>query len=131
MWERVQEALVPSKARVVLDVWNGDRIDRRSILKKLRKLGARRVVAWYFVTPVKFVEEWFWKKPGVAKINDMQKRQEEGLSFYSEDSPRRDHELFHELASGIGSDGFDKVVRINPVVMGPEQVLGLRTSLEF
>lgn len=131
VWKAVESALVHEDVRVIFDVWNGNTGDRRSALEKLREFGADKVVAWLFVTPLEFVEQWFWQKPNIAKMNDRSAPQGKGLVFYSESAPRHDHELFHKLASGIDSDGFDEVVRINPVTMDPEDVLRLQTSLKF
>lgn len=103
-----------TRARLLLDCWTGDSRERKNLLKKLRYYGADRVVALYFITPLTIVENWFWSKPGIAKIGEIRTRQGEGLSFFSENAPRHDHELFHELAAKIDSDGFDEVVRINP-----------------
>ncbi|PIP55528.1 MAG: hypothetical protein COX06_02905 [Candidatus Zambryskibacteria bacterium CG22_combo_CG10-13_8_21_14_all_42_17] len=131
IWENAKKALVPQDVKMIFDVWNGDSLDRKLILRKLREYGADRVVAWYFITPIEIVEEWFWKKPCIAKIGAHRSQQGENITFYPEDAPQRDHELFHKLASDIDSDGFDEVVRINPVTMGPEHVLRFQTSLEL
>lgn len=131
MWEVVKEKLIQEEVRIILDVWNGSAGERRSIIKQLREHGADQVMAWYFTTPVKFVEEWFWQKPGIAKIDEIRDRQGEGLVFYCEDAPRRDHKLFHHLASDIDLDGFDAVIRVNPITMGPEHVVHSQTSLNL
>lgn len=130
MWEVVKGKLIPEETKMILDTWNGDAGDRWFIIRKLREYGADRIIAWYFITPVEFVEEWFWQKPGIAKLSEMRNRQGEGLAFYSEDAPRRDHKMFHQFASDIDSDGFDEVIRVNPVTMEPEHVLRLQTSLK-
>ncbi len=111
MWEAVEKALIPEDIRLILDVWNGDTVARRRILRNLHAFGADQVIAWYFVTPLEFVAEWFWQKPGITH------------DCYGENAPRHDHKLFHKLAVNIDSDGFDGVVRINPVTMNPEEVL--------
>lgn len=131
LWEAVEKWLATKDVKMILDVWNEDQSDRRSIIKKLRDFGADRVIAWYFTTPVEAVEEWFWKKPGIAKMGEMHTKQGEGLSFYSEDAPRQDHEMFHQLAADVESDGFDEIVRINPLITKPGDVLALQTSLRF
>ena len=99
---------------VVLDTWTGDSAERKYLIRELRDLGATRIVALYFVTPLDHVVEWFWKKPGIAKISEYHSRQGQGLVFHLEDTPRRDYKLFHKLASEIESDGFNKVIRIDP-----------------
>lgn len=99
---------------ILLDCWTGDSRERKSLLHKLRRYGTNRVVALYFITPLKMVETWFWQKPGIAKMSEMRNRQGEGLSFFSENAPRHDHEIFHQLASSIDADGFDEVMRIDP-----------------
>lgn len=129
MWERVKEQVeATSDSRIVLDTWNGGAIDRKAIIEILRGLGVERVVAWYFVTPVETVSEWFWNKPGIAKSSEMCTRQGQGLTFFSEKAPEHDYKLFHKWAGGIDLDGFDEVVRINPLVTTPEQVLGLEPA---
>lgn len=116
LWKTVERSLgTAPDVRLLLDMWNGSSRERRDILRRLRELEVERVVAWYFVTPVERVEEWFWNKPGIAKWSEMYTRKGEGLAFYQDDAPRRDYELFHRLAAHIDEDGFDEVVRINPV----------------
>lgn len=124
MWKVVEDQLRSiSPLRMILDTWNESSGERCRIIAQLRDLGAERIIAWYFVTPVEYVEKWFWKKPGIAKTEEMSTRQNQGLTFYLSDAPRRDHELFHQMASEIASDGFDQILRINPLTIGPEQVL--------
>lgn len=124
MWETLAE-LLESRAdvRIILDTWNGSSRERIYINQKLRDLDVDRIKAWYFVTPVERVEEWFWLKPGIAKMEEMKNKQGQGLTFYSEDAPRRDHRLFHEYAEEIDSDGFDEIVRVNPITTEPEHLL--------
>ena len=101
--------------KLVFDYWTGESRARQNLNRWLREHGAKRTVALYFVTPLPLANEWFWKKPGIAKMEEMSTRQNEGLCFYSKGAPSRDYEVFHELASGIDSDGFDEVIRINPL----------------
>ncbi|MBX4199845.1 hypothetical protein KW790_00020 [Candidatus Parcubacteria bacterium] len=132
MWEQVRVHLRDSpNTKMILDCWSGDQRDRAYINKRLRAMKVKSIEAWYFITPVQQVEEWFWKKPGIARSSEMKNRQDKGLTFYLEDAPRRDHELFHELAKGIDSEEFDQVIRINPLIMRPEHVLRLQTSLNL
>lgn len=100
--------------RLILDAWTGDSRERKLLIGKLKQYGATHIVALYFITPLDRVSVWFWQKPGIAKAEEIGKRQEKGLVFFSEDAPANDYELFHEFASQIDSDGFDEVVRINP-----------------
>ena len=99
---------------LLLDCWTGSSGERERLLQKLREYGADNVVALYFVTPLEVVEEWFWKKPGIAKSGDRKNPHNEDVIFFSENAPRHDHGLFHELAEHIDSDGFDEVIRVNP-----------------
>lgn len=101
--------------RLILDCWTGESSERKSILEKLHQYGADQVTALYFVTPPEVVSEWFWKKPGIAKMEEMISRQSQGLAFYIEDAPKRDYQLFHRYARKIDSDGFNKVIRVNPL----------------
>lgn len=101
--------------KIVFDYWTGESRDRQNLNRRLREYGAARTIALYFVTPLPLVNEWFWKKPGIARMEEMSARPNEGLVFYSKGAPSRDYEAFHELASAIDADGFDEVIRINPL----------------
>ena len=130
MWKLVKEHLdASSDITMILDAWNGSSEDRARIIRKLKKFRVDRIEAWYFVTPVEHVDKWFWAKPGIAKIGEMKTRKDEGLVFFLENAPTNDYEVFHELAAKIDTDGFDEVIRINPVCVGPEHVLKLQNSL--
>lgn len=104
-----------NQLRLLFDYWTGSSHERKEIIHSLREMGVDRVVALYFTTHVDMVNEWFWKKPGIAKASEMKHRQGEDLVFYSEGAPTRDYKLFHEYASGINEDGFDEVVRVDPL----------------
>jgi predicted kinase len=106
---------------ILLDCWTGDHDERRELVQQLRGYGAARVTALYFMTPLELVDSWFWLKPGIAKIGEKTKPGEEGLVYYSPQTPSHDYQTFHRLASTIDSDGFDQVIRINPLV-GPIQM---------
>ena len=97
--------------KIILDCWSGNREQREEWISFLRRLGATEVIALYFVTPVELVENWFWKKPGVAKSTA---KCQENKAYYSIDTPRRDYKFFHQLAKTIDDEGFDQVIRINP-----------------
>lgn len=100
--------------KILFDYWTGCSEERKFWLAELRRMGATKVTALYFVTPLEKVEEWFWKKPGIAKASDMIKLQSKGFMFFSKHAPKHDYELFHALASEIDRDGFDEVIRIDP-----------------
>jgi hypothetical protein len=100
---------------IVLDVWNGTSKERKELIAVSRSYGAEEVIALYFVTPVEYVERWFWLKPGVAKASEWKMRQGQECVFFSKDAPRNDYELFHEWATDIDSDGFDRVLIVNPL----------------
>lgn len=100
--------------KIVLDCWTGDSGERRLLVQKLREYGATRVVALYFETPLELVNTWFWLKPGIAKMEEMGKREGEKLAYFFSDAPSRDYEVFHRFAKCIDSDGFDQVIRIDP-----------------
>lgn len=104
-----------NRLRLLLDYWTGTSRERQEMIYSLRKMGADRVIALYFKTHVEIVNEWFWKKPGIAKASEMKHRQGEDVVFYCEDSPIRDYNLFHRYASGISEDGFDEVVQVDPL----------------
>ncbi len=129
LWEIIENTIGSSyELTLILDAWTGYSQERVRMIRKLRDLEVDCVKAWYFVTSVDLVSEWFWKKPGIAKSSDMTIERDPELAFYDNDAPRRDHELFHELALEIDSDGFDKVIRIDPLVTKFEHILSLQTS---
>lgn len=132
MWQLVGEEVQSSPdSRIILDAWNGSSGDRSAMIRKLRNLGVSYIEAWYFLTPVEKVVEWFWMKPGIAKMSEMNRREDEGLVFYGEDAPRRDYQVFHRLAEKIDSDGFDRIIRINPLTTKPGHAPDLQTSLQL
>ncbi len=100
--------------KLILDTWTGESVERSTLTNNLRKYGATHVIALYFITPVEIVNLWFWKKPGIAKAKEWKTKKDRGLIFFHEDAPSHDYKVFHSLASEIDSDGFDKVIRINP-----------------
>ena len=101
--------------KILLDCWTENSQDRSLLIKKLRDYGATRVVALYFITPSDLVNVWFWRKPGIAKMSEMSLRKDQGLMFFGENAPFQDYGVFHELARDIDSDGFDEVIRIDPL----------------
>jgi len=101
--------------KILLDAWTGFRYERERIIANCREWGAHEVVALFFVTPVKYVNEWFWKKPGIARIGEMGKPRNDRVVYFSDDSPRRDYELFHRNAALIREEGFNRVVLVNPL----------------
>jgi len=132
MWEVVESILQSSEdVQLLFDTWNGFPSQRTFIIDKLREMGADRVVAWYFVTPVETVDRWFWQKPNIAKMSEMRTRREEKLHWWPDDGPRNDFKLYHEQALHIDENGFDEVVRINAEIMEPKDVLKLQTSLNL
>jgi predicted kinase len=100
--------------RLILDTWTGGSNERKLLVNDLRQYGATRLVALYFITPLKTVNSWFWKKPGIARMKEMGTLQGQGFVFFSEDAPVHDYKIFHECTSNIDSDGFDEVIRVDP-----------------
>ncbi len=124
MWKVVEERLKSgSHSKTILDTWNGSSEERASIIHMLRNLGADKVKAWYFVTPLEYVDQWFWQKPGIARMSKMRSHLGQEFVFYNDDAPRRDYKLFHQLALGIESDGFDEVTKIDSITTRLEHVL--------
>lgn len=106
------------KTKTIYDHWTGTNGERWRLIRHLRDAGATRIIALYFLTPVEYVKQWFWQKPGIApfsKMREIQEQGEKGFAFYPNDAPEQDHALFHEYAAGIDSDGFDQVIRVNPL----------------
>jgi hypothetical protein len=100
--------------RLILDTWTGEGLERNILINKLRKYGAKKVIALYFITSPDVVNLWFWEKPGIAKAEEWEEKKNEDLVFFPEDTPLHDYKLFHLLASDIDSIGFDRVIRVNP-----------------
>lgn len=124
MWKIVEKRLkFGSELKILLDAWNGSSRERLAITRMLRDLGADKIKAWYFVTQPECVNQWFWQKPGIAKMSEMRSHLGKKYVFYDDDAPRRDYKLFHQLALEIDSDGFDEVTKIDPVITLPEHVL--------
>lgn len=116
-WRQVKKVLsVDQGVKLVLDHWFWTSHDRRKMIERLQELGATKVIALYFRTPVETVSQWFWLKPKIAKVSEMRRiGTDQGYTFYLEDSPMDDHVNFHRLAESISTDGFDSVVEINPL----------------
>lgn len=100
--------------KIVLDCWTENSEERVSLVQKIREYGATQITALYFVTPCEVVNSWFWLKPGIARMEEMGKRGGENLAYFSPDAPSRDYRTFHQLALHINSDGFNKVIRVDP-----------------
>lgn len=122
MVQRVSE-LFESRGtvRLILDAWNGTSEERRHILKLLRRLGADKVYAWYFVTPIDLVARWFWLKPGIVRFSE--RSGSDDCVAYDDDAPYNDNIVFHSSAGNIDLDGFDSVVRIDPQITTPAEAL--------
>ncbi len=110
--------------KLILDTWTGESLERNILINKLRKYGAKYVIALYFITPPEIVNLWFWKKPEVAKAKEWHTKKNQGLIFFHEDAPSHDYKIFHQLAENIDYDGFDRVIRINP----QEKIINLGTN---
>ena len=99
--EKLQTILSADEDLILIyDCWNGYSSERKDLIWKLHNAGADKVICWQFVTPLEVCETWFYKKPDVGG--------------YSESACRRDYKMYHHLAQGIGEDGFDAVIEINP-----------------
>ncbi len=104
-----------NEVKIILDYWTGSSLERRTLIRKLREYGATKVIALYFITPLELVEKWFWEKPGIAKMSRIREPRKEEVVYFSEDAPSHDYEIFHDLAKGIDADGFNQVIRIDPL----------------
>lgn len=102
--------------KIIFDCWTGSSKERHILIERLRECGATRVVALYFITSLEYVNVWFWRKPGIAKSSEWKERKKEDLVYFSDHVPSCDYDVFHQLAKEIDSDGFDEVIRINPLV---------------
>ena len=117
---RIMEKLLKYRLKeenitLLLDCWTGETRERKEILQMLKKFGADQVIALYFLTDVENVKQWFWEKPGIAKLNEIRNRKDgDNIAFFSEDTPEREHRIFHKFAKTIYSDGFNDVIEIYP-----------------
>lgn len=102
------------ESKTLLECFTGSFFERQVLIRDLRANGATKVIALYFVTPVELVRQWFWQKPGIAKMGDQKKRGQD-VVYYSENAPSHDFEAFHDLARKIDINGFDEVIRIDPL----------------
>lgn len=97
MWNQIHEQLRRlDEFMLILDAWNGFPREREEMVQKLRRCGAERVDAWYFITPVEQCVEWSIKRqpppapnPGASKIvrDALNKSRKQGVEH--------DHRLFH------------------------------------
>jgi hypothetical protein len=132
MWEEVEKIVrANSNSRFILDAWSGNARGRRTIIEKLRRLGVDRIVGWYFITDVEKVTEWFWKNPEVARFSDYlsNERRGQNLVFFDDNAPKHDYGLFHRLANDIESEGFDLIIKIDPLVSRVNDVLMEKPAL--
>ena len=108
---------------MILDTWNGSIYERSTIIEKLRILRVDIIIAWYFVKPRPNVTEWFWNKPEIIDSDFKNICYQRILQRYR-------YKAFHKDARRVDTDGFDAVIRINPLMCAPEQVLStMQTSL--
>lgn len=131
MFKKAKEAAESNTdVTMILDCFNGNTQERKIIIRNLRKCGFDVVKAWHFVTAPKYVKEWFWKKPGIATLSEMTEKKGKGYVFYSDDAPIRDYNLFSTLVTTINSDGFDEVIKIDPIKTNVEGVFKVKAGLE-
>ena len=100
-WKRIQEILKLDNYFLIMDCWNGTSGERINTIRTLRMSGVEQVICWQFITPLQDCLKWFFQK--------------EDSRGYIESGIRRDYALYHELAASIEEDGFDSVVKINPL----------------
>lgn len=63
MMEEIKTAvLTDSSALILADMWNGSCIDREKLISRFLKMGADRVVVWYFITPLDTARHWFLER---------------------------------------------------------------------
>ncbi len=131
MFEKIKKAAESSSdLTMILDCFNGNTQERKIIIHKLREYGFEVVKAWQFITEPKYVKKWFWGKPKIAKSSEMTEKMGKGFVFYSDDAPIKDYNLFSTLVTTIGSDGFDKIIKIDPLITNVEEVLKLKAGLK-
>lgn len=84
---------------LIVDYWNGYPHERKKLIKEFKELGANQVICWKFITPNSIAADWFFKK-------------EDSYGYL--DGYLADYKLYHKKSQNIESEGFDKVVYINP-----------------
>ena len=116
VWQAVEQiCTAENRAKLILDHWCWTSRDRQHLIQKLRELGVTAVIALYFKTPLELVNQWFWLKPEVARSSEMKKIGfKKGFTFYLEDAPAQDYMNFHSHAKTISTDGFDRVIEVDP-----------------
>lgn len=113
MWKLVARRLKSDNLTLILDHWNDCPDDRRRITAILRHLGADRVEAWRFTTPLDTAYEWFYTK----NPRDYGKL----LPDHADRMVRWDYEdytsAYHAFnAEPVDEDqGFDEIRTINPL----------------
>lgn len=102
MFGKVRECLSENHPAelILLDCWNGYSGQRRSMISKLREMGAEKVICLYFSITEDLCVELFKLKADVG-------------GSLSENSIRSDHELYYHHARDIQDDGFDEIIIIN------------------
>lgn len=121
----LQRALDRGREHIILDTWTEEDMERVQLIQSIKELGADRVVAIYFTTPAETVDNWFWQKPRVAKLSTRPKgvidpltiteETSESLTYFPDNAPLRGYTVFHRFAAQIDSNGFDEVIRFNPL----------------
>lgn len=100
-------------SRVIMEVLATTQAGRRSYIETLQKLGATKIIALCFETPLEIVDQWFWQKPEVGLMGV--EKEGEDLLFFTRDTPTRQHEAFQHHLATIDTDGWDQVIRVNPL----------------
>lgn len=127
MWERIEEKLKTISGPLILDCWNGPDKERDKIINRLRALSVTTIGAWYFITPLPkclaWVIERFEKEKDWRNEEWRETKRRIRTSSFTEC-----YEFFYENAN-VG-EGFDFVVRINPLEPQTQDVLFGKTSME-
>lgn len=92
-WDNVQ-VLIQEHEMTIVDAWNGDDRERRSIASKLQNYGAEVVEAWHFVTPIELCAERFARRA-------MQERESKREFMFKYASGKRNAQTFYSLFGNL------------------------------
>lgn len=119
LWEIVATRLRKrGRVTLLLDMWNGFLQERMLIAEKLRRLGARKVDAWYFVTPLETCIKWsFLREPVKPSDNERYQRESQVQRV------THDYKLYHSTSRIMQEGVFHSIERINPLYDEPRLFL--------
>ncbi|OGG41438.1 hypothetical protein A2837_02925 [Candidatus Kaiserbacteria bacterium RIFCSPHIGHO2_01_FULL_46_22] len=113
MWKKAKRLIKKKPRLLILDCWNGPTRERLWITDRLKKLGISNVIGWYFVTPFNQCVEWSLGRDPPKHEREKEWRKIEFNHIYND---------FHRQSVET-EKGFQNIVRINPLIDTPEQMV--------